>query len=707
MSVQAGTAFVDIETGKVDLKRLRSALDTEQTTAKSSWGSTFKSIAVGAGAAFAAVKIGSFLGGAISEFQESAKVGRLSEAVIKSTGQAANITAGQMGELASALSAKTGIDDEVIQSGENVLATFTSVRNEVGKGNDIFNQATATAADMSAALGTDMQGSVIQLGKALNDPIQGITALSRVGVSFTEQQKDQIKTLVESGDVLGAQKVVLAELSKEFGGAAEAAADPFARLQVIIGNFKETLGGALAPALTQIAPLLGQALEAVGPVLGQALGAIAPAIQPLVTALGPLLSGLVTGITPIIGALGPVIATIGTVLGQLAPVIGTIGTALAPVVGAFGNLATVIAYLLPPIAELVGGVLTELAPVLKPIIEAVTVVAHAFGRALVTALKVLVPIIGKVAAILGGAIGKVLNALAPVLAQVAELVGKFLAQAFKLLEPVLTTVATVIADVAGTLLTALMPVLPPLIQVVLQLVQAVLPLITALLPLITTILPPLAELLALLLPPIVEVATVLIGLLVPVIQEVVSWFTDLEATAETVWNAIRTVVVTAINIVKGIIQTQLNAIKAIWDGIWGSFTGIVSGIWDGVTGALRTGINFVIGLVNKFIGFWNDLEFTAPEIDLGPLGSVGGFTIGLPDIPKIPKLHDGTGPGGFQPLSGSEGLALLQRGETVRTPEQEAALNRPAVQIDRIYAWDAREAAEAIRREQTWAALTA
>ena len=78
---------------------------------------------------------------------------------------------------------KTGIDDEAIQSGENLLLTFTNIRNEAGKGNDVFNQATETMTDMSVALGQDMKSRRRQLGKALNDPIKGITALSRVGVS--------------------------------------------------------------------------------------------------------------------------------------------------------------------------------------------------------------------------------------------------------------------------------------------------------------------------------------------------------------------------------------------------------------------------------------------------------------------------------------------------------------------------------------------
>ena len=163
------------------------------------------------------------------------------------------MTAKQVDALAASLSKVAGIDDEVIQAGENVLLTFTSVRNQVGLGNDVFNQATSAALDMSAALGTDLQGSIIQLGKALNDPIQGMTALRRVGVSFTEQQKEQIKALQESGDLLGAQKIVLGEVQREFGGAAAANATALDRLHVAVGNLEESLGTALLPAINSAA----------------------------------------------------------------------------------------------------------------------------------------------------------------------------------------------------------------------------------------------------------------------------------------------------------------------------------------------------------------------------------------------------------------------------------------------------------------------
>jgi phage-related protein len=194
-----------------------------------------------------------FLKGSVSEGIESQKVGAQTTAVIKSTGGAAHVTAKQFSDLATQISLKTGIDDEQIQSSENMLATFTNVRNEVGKGNDIFSQATSVITDMSVALGQDSKNSAIQLGKALNDPIHGITALQRVGVTFTDKQKAMIKKLVETGDTLGAQKIILRELNKEFGGSAAAQATAGEKMQVAWGNLKEQIGTALIPILTKLA----------------------------------------------------------------------------------------------------------------------------------------------------------------------------------------------------------------------------------------------------------------------------------------------------------------------------------------------------------------------------------------------------------------------------------------------------------------------
>src|SRR5215472_17014795 len=150
----------------------------------SAWGKGFLELA--------AVSYGADLFKKVVEAGEtSEKVNKATEAAIKSTGGAAHVTAEQVSELGNSIMRKTGVEDEAIKSGANMLLTFTNVRNEAGKGNDIFNQSASILTDMTAAMNggqvtqENMRKQAIALGKALNDPIAGMGALRRVGVSFT------------------------------------------------------------------------------------------------------------------------------------------------------------------------------------------------------------------------------------------------------------------------------------------------------------------------------------------------------------------------------------------------------------------------------------------------------------------------------------------------------------------------------------------
>jgi phage-related protein len=249
-------------------------------------GTKGKAIAGAFAGAFAAAGAVSLVKGLVSDARESQRIGKLTEQVIKTTGGAANISAAQVGDLATSISNKTGADDEAIQSGANLLLTFTNVKNEVGKGNDVFNQATGLVTDMSAALGQDAKAGAIQLGKALNDPTKGVTALSKVGVSFTAQQKEQIKTLQDSGDTMGAQKIILGELSKEFGGAAAATATKSQLLGVRVGNLREQLGTYLLPVVDAVSGFLADKLVPGLSAAATFVGRNASAFKVLVGVLG-------------------------------------------------------------------------------------------------------------------------------------------------------------------------------------------------------------------------------------------------------------------------------------------------------------------------------------------------------------------------------------------------------------------------------------
>jgi hypothetical protein len=223
------------------------------------FGSKLKGFAkAGALAGFAALTASLKVG--VDEFSEAQKVAAQTDAVLKSTGKAAGVTAEGVSALAGALMKKSGVDDEAIQSGENVLLTFTNIRNEAGKGKDIFDQTTKAALDMSVALGTDMKTASMQLGKALNDPIKGMSKLTKQGVTFTDAQKAQAAAMVKSGDVAGAQALILKELNKEFGGSAEAAGKTLpGQLNILKQEFSNLAGeivGRLIPPLTAIAKLM-------------------------------------------------------------------------------------------------------------------------------------------------------------------------------------------------------------------------------------------------------------------------------------------------------------------------------------------------------------------------------------------------------------------------------------------------------------------
>jgi len=258
-------------------------------------------------------------------------------AVLKSTGGQAGITAQAALDLSSALQKTTTYADETILGGENLLLTFTNI------GKDVFPQATQTMLDMSAALGQDLKSSAVQLGKALNDPVVGITALQRVGVSFTQSQKDMIQSMVDAGKTEEAQKLILAELTKEFGGSAAAAAGTFAgkveQLKNSLNDMQESVGGALISILTDMAKKIQPIVEAMvnwvneHPKLTAAILLITAGIFGLIAVIGTL-GLLLVGLVGFFTSVGTIAAAVGGVLGLISLPMLAIVAAIALVIAA-------------------------------------------------------------------------------------------------------------------------------------------------------------------------------------------------------------------------------------------------------------------------------------------------------------------------------------------------------------------------------------
>jgi len=194
---------------------------------------------IGQGIAGIAMDLGKQALGAVTDFvsdgikgaAEFDSVFAQTKAVVASTGEAAGLAAEDIAEMASSMSASAGeslFSDDAILGATNVLATFTNIKGQN------FGSATQSILDMSQALGMDLDSAAMQVGKALNDPVAGLAALSRSGVQFTEEQEAMIKAMVEAGNVAGAQEVMMAELNTQFGGSAAAAVDTYAGQQIVL-----------------------------------------------------------------------------------------------------------------------------------------------------------------------------------------------------------------------------------------------------------------------------------------------------------------------------------------------------------------------------------------------------------------------------------------------------------------------------------------
>ena len=140
------------------------------------------------------------------------------EAILNATGSASGKTALQLQSQAQAIALATLASTQGIQQAQAKLLTFDKIQGKV------FDDAISLTQDLATVFGGDASSQATQLGKALQDPVAGLTALNRVGVSFTEQQADQVKALVKSGDTMKAQAIIIEALKNQVGGAGESVA---------------------------------------------------------------------------------------------------------------------------------------------------------------------------------------------------------------------------------------------------------------------------------------------------------------------------------------------------------------------------------------------------------------------------------------------------------------------------------------------------
>jgi len=246
--------------------------------------------AVGAATVAGAAALARFGGDAIAAAENVQQANNRLTQVNKSMGlfgaETANVT-NRLIKFAEANELTVAVDAEVIKATQAKLLTFKELGQTADEAGGAFDRATIAALDLAAAGFGSAESNAIQLGKALQDPIKGLTALRRAGVTFTEAEKEKIKAMVESGNILEAQNLILSAIETQVGGTAQATAKASDVMRLAFENVSETIGAALLPTFQEFADEIVKLTPTLEETLAPAAGEIAqifkdevlPAIQ--------------------------------------------------------------------------------------------------------------------------------------------------------------------------------------------------------------------------------------------------------------------------------------------------------------------------------------------------------------------------------------------------------------------------------------------
>jgi phage-related protein len=264
---------------------------------------------------------------AFSEEEEA--IARMTGALRANAGQA-NVTGDEIRNLASQLQKTTTFADDATISAAGLLLTFHNIRNELGDGNKVFDRTLVAAQNLSAALGTDLESATMQLAKALENPATGLTALTRSGTTFTAQQKDMIRTLVDAGDTLGAQRMILDVVESQYGGMAETMAQTtrgkIKQSLNTLGDSMEQFGALLVPMVDKVSEFIKQ--------LGDGLANLEPETRQTIV----MFAGIAAAIGPVLLVVGKLITSIVAIKAVLAGIVAAVSLPVLAVIAVIAAL---------------------------------------------------------------------------------------------------------------------------------------------------------------------------------------------------------------------------------------------------------------------------------------------------------------------------------------------------------------------------------
>lgn len=563
-------------------------------TAKESGGgfSALREIGIGAlrelGAAATNAALGGLkalagaIGEGITDAREAAKINAQTEATIKSMGNVAGVTSQHVQDFAASLSAAAGkslFGDSQIQESTNLLLTFSEIKGST------LDLATVLTTDLAQALGGAPRDHAMMLGKALNDPIKGITALGKAGLTFSQEQKDVIRALVETGDIAGAQKIILEELNKQVGGSAAAAAAAdggWAQFNDRMGEAKETMGAAVLPLLGILAGFLN---DQILPVVESTAAAFAdwlanPETQAGIQVMADLLMG---GVGQAMAFIGSIIAPLITEVRLFAETWGIageftsgfleqLGGTIDLLIGAEGTFQD--------FGSTITSVFSDSRTPLEGFINVLSQVSPTFAlvRAMIeAALPPIRDIILTVFGIIQGFIAehgqKIRADLTSAWQQIQAIIEQITPPIQAIISAIFGNIALFLhthGDDIKAFLGQTWDAIAEIINLALQLIQAT---------------------------------------LVPALQFIAGFISshgaEIQAILNTVWENIKGVITIAIALVKGILQTGLALIKGDWQGAWDAIKTMVNTVWETIKTMLTTNLEILKTLL---LGAWTYIK---------------------------------------------------------------------------------------------------
>lgn len=571
----------------VDMSGLNKGIDDAEGKAKGGFSKIGDIISgafkVGiAGAIVGVVALGVAVKGGIDDARESARLNASTAQTIETMGNAAGRSAQQVSDLASKLSDANGqslFGDDQIQQASNLLLTFGEIKGET------FDLATALTVDLAQALGGEPKAQAMALGKALNSPKDGFSALSRQGLTFTDDQKKVITAMQDAGDMAGAQALMMAELQKQVGGQAAAAAKAaggWTQFKARMGEAAETAGGALLPVLDLvanvandvIAPAIETAAQAFsdlvgyfsavaedGDYLNDFLSNLPASIQPVAQFIAQMALGLGNLVATFrdTGALssefGETLGGLAAQLGLSAPLVDTFEQAIFAVQGIIGQLVAAFSD-----GGLQGGIqflidkLAEISPgfaLLKGVVEAA-----------------LPPIQDIVLSVFGIITGFMQEHGQTMLADVTEVWNGIQGLISAVLPPIQSVVASIFGAIAtflhehGAEIQAFLgqtwDQVATIVKTAVELIQAI----------------------------IVPVFTFVAGFIRDHGQEI-------QAILSAAWSVISTIITTVLSTIQGVIKAALQIIHGDWSGAWETIKQTCATIVEGLVSIITTNLDLV------------------------------------------------------------------------------------------------------------------